>query len=85
MTGIIWAFSHSNSLITICINQDIDPENNFFDNLNNNCCHYLDQFNMNTKPSQEMSVIHCNRRSLNTNIQNVKVYLSHLLLPSSNI
>lgn len=43
--------------------QDIDPENNFLNNINNNCCYYSeDQFNMNIKSDHGMSIIHFNSR-----------------------
>lgn len=43
--------------------QDIDPENNFFNNLNNNCGHYSEgQFYMNIKSVKGMSIIDFNSR-----------------------
>lgn len=60
------------------IENDIDPENNFFININNNCCYYTeDQYNRSFKSDNTISIIHFNSRSLYANFQNIKEYLSH--------
>ncbi|XDV33591.1 hypothetical protein PO909_003956 [Leuciscus waleckii] len=62
--------------------QDLDPENNFLNNINNNCCYYSDdQFNMNLKSDYGLSIIHFNSRSLYANFLYIKEYLSHLNNP----
>lgn len=62
--------------------QDIDPDSNFFDHLNNTCCYYTDdQYNLKIKPDQGMSIIHFNSRSLYANHQNIKEYLEQFQKP----
>lgn len=61
---------------------DIDPDNNFFNNVNINCRYYSDeQFNLKIKLDHGMSVIHFNSRSLYANFQNIKEYISQLKKP----
>lgn len=58
---------------------DIDPENNFFANINNNCNYYTDeQFNRSIKTEQQLSIIHFNSRSLYANFHSIKHYLKQL-------
>lgn len=62
--------------------QDLDPENNFLNNINNNCCYYSDdQFNMNIKSDYGLSIVHFNSRSLYGNFLYIKEYLTHLNNP----
>lgn len=50
--------------------KNIDPENNFYDNLHNNCGYYTEQqFNNNIKHEHGISIIHFNSRSLYSNFQ----------------
>ena len=62
--------------------QDIDPDNNFFSSLDNNCCYYTDsQFNQNIKVDGKLSIIHFNSRSLYANFVSIKNYLSTFSQP----
>lgn len=61
---------------------NIDPESNFFKNVNNNCDYYTDdQFNARIKVNQGLSIIHFNSRSLNANFQHIKEYLHNFKKP----
>ncbi len=54
----------------------IDPENNFFHSINNNCLYYSDDlFNNIIKTEHKLSIIHFNSRSLYANFHNIKHYL----------
>lgn len=66
-------------------NQDIDPEINFFNNLDN--CNYVtvDQFNNSIKVEHSISIIHSNSRSLNKNFQDIVDYLKEFNGPFSVI
>ena len=57
------------------IDYDLDPENNFYNNINNNCQYYTDdQFK---KARMEgISIVHFNSRSLNKNFGKIKKYLA---------
>lgn len=64
------------------IENDIDPENNFFLNINNNCYYYTDdQFNSTIKNENKISIIHFNCRSMYANFHNIKHYLSQFKQP----
>ena len=55
---------------------DIDPENNFYNNININCEYYTEEgFNNNIKIEDGLSIIHFNSRSLYTKLQQIKDYL----------
>ena len=59
------------------LEHDIDPDNNFFSNINNNCCYYTaEQYNQTIKMDSKLSIIHFNSRSLYANFNNIKEYLS---------
>ncbi len=54
---------------------DIEPDNNFFNSLNNNCCYYTEeQFNRAINKDGKLSIIHINSRSLYANFSNIKEY-----------
>jgi len=58
---------------------DINPVNNFFANINNNCQYYTDeQFNSSIKTEHQLSIIHFNSRSLYANFNSIKHYLNQL-------
>ena len=62
------------------LEQDINPDNNFFSSLNNNCCYYTDsQFNQNINVDGKLSIIHFNSRSLYANFVNIKIICQRLL------
>ena len=64
------------------LNLDIDPESNFFMNVNNNCCYYTeDQFKNNIKLDHCISIIHFNSRSLYANLTLIKDYLRQFTIP----
>ena len=64
------------------ISEDIDPECNFFLNVNDNCSYYSeDQFINNIKLDQSISIIHFNSRSLYANFSNIKAYLRQFNTP----
>ncbi|KAL7373405.1 hypothetical protein ABVT39_006045 [Epinephelus coioides] len=68
------------------IENDIDPENNFFHNIKNNCYYYTEeQFNNTIKSGNKISVIHFNSRSLYANFENIKYILSQIKQPFSII
>lgn len=54
----------------------LDPENNFYNNLNNNCEYYTDDQFKTLKMEGNFSVIHFNSRSLNKNFTHIRDYLS---------
>lgn len=63
---------------------DINPESNFFNNINSNCCYYSeDQFKDDVKLDNCISIIHFSSRSLYANYQNIKEYLSQFTTPFS--
>ncbi len=54
----------------------IDPENHFFNDVNNCCAYYTeDKFNRNVNMEGALSIIHLNSRSLNKNVIHIKDYL----------
>lgn len=58
---------------------NIDPDNHFYNNNNNTCEYYTDdQFNMNIKMANALSVIHFSSRSLYKNFSKVTECLSKL-------
>ena len=64
------------------IENDIDPDNNFFSNINDNCCYYTDeQYNQTIKTDNKLSIIHFNSRSMYANFNNIKDYLSQFTNP----
>ena len=61
---------------------NIDPENNFFFNINPDCSYYTDeQYNKNIKADQKLSIIHFISRSLYANFHNIKEYLRQFSQP----
>lgn len=64
------------------LEQDIDPDNNFFSTIDKTCYYYTnDQYNHNIKPEGKLSIIHFNSRSLYTNFNNIKDYLHSFSQP----
>ena len=58
---------------------DVDPENNFYNNIDINCNYYTDcQFKENVTKVNGVSLIHFNARGLNKNLNEIKSYLSQL-------
>ena len=59
---------------------NFDPDNHFYKNNNNNTYEYYtdDQFNINVKMENALSIIHFNSRSLYKNFSKTKEYLSKL-------
>lgn len=58
---------------------DIDPENNFYINTQSHCEYYTEeQFNRNFKMDGVISIIHFNSRSLNANLSKIKHCLKQL-------
>lgn len=61
------------------IENDIDPDNNFYNVINDSCNYYSDdQFNNRIKTEQKLSIIHFNSRSLYANFDSIKQYLQQL-------
>ncbi len=59
------------------LEHDIDPLNNFFSNINDNCCYYtVEQYNQIIKTDSKLTIIHFSSRSLYANFNNIKEYLS---------
>lgn len=55
------------------IENDIDPENNFYNNTHSYCEYYTEeQFKRNVIMDGSISVIHFNSRSLNSNVSKIK-------------
>lgn len=62
-----------------CMENDFDPENNFYNNTQNNCEYYTEeQFNRNILTTGRISIIHFNSRSLNSNLLKIKYCLRQL-------
>ena len=62
--------------------QDIDPDINFFSNSNNVCTYYTtEQYNHNIRADGKLSIIHINSRSLYANFKNIKDYLHSFSQP----
>ena len=63
---------------------DIDPDNNFFLNINNDnkCCYYTDdQYNRDITSKGKLSIIHFNSRSMYANFNNIKEYVNTFTQP----
>ena len=61
---------------------DLDPDNNFFATINDNCRYYTDeQYNQIIKTDGNISIIHFNSRSLYANFNSIKDYLSQFSHP----
>ena len=61
---------------------DIDPDTNFFINMNNNCSYYTEeQLNNTIMTEQGLSIIHLNSRSLYANFESLQDLLSRLKNP----
>ena len=61
---------------------DIDPENNLLNNINNSCNYFTEeQFNVTCQSEENISIIHFNSRSLYANFLNIKEYLSQFKNP----
>lgn len=55
------------------VENDIDPENNLLNNINNSCSYYTDeQFNITFQSEHNISIIHFNSRSLYANFRTIK-------------
>ena len=64
------------------IDQDIDPDNNFFFNLNENCHYYTsEQFNAKIDCTGKLTIIHFNSRHLSKNFHAIKDYLHTFAIP----
>ena len=58
------------------IENDIDPDNNFFSNIIDNCYYYTqEQYNQSIKAEGKLSIIHFNCRSMYANFSKIKKYL----------
>nr|XP_055059783.1 uncharacterized protein LOC129443303 [Misgurnus anguillicaudatus] len=59
------------------IENDIDPENHFYNTVNINCCEYYteEQFNKNVDMEGALSILHFNSRSLYRNFVQIKDYV----------
>lgn len=59
------------------IENNIDLENHFFNNVNNNCCEYYteEEFNRTVEMEGALSIIHFNSRSLYKNYEQIKDFL----------
>lgn len=61
---------------------DIDPDNNIFNNMSNNCTYYTDTiFNETVNVEGKISLIHFNSRSLYSNFECIKDYLGLFKTP----
>lgn len=61
---------------------DIDPDINFFSNINNSCKYYTtEQFNHNINTDGKLSIVHINGRSLYANFKSIKNYLHSFSQP----
>ena len=60
------------------LEHDIDPDNNFFSNINND--------NTNTKTTKgKLSIIHFNSRRMYANVNNIKEYLNKFTQPFNKL
>ena len=57
------------------IENNIDPESNFYNNLKNTCEYYTEEQFKQVKMDGNLSIIHFNSRSLNKNIGKIKKVL----------
>ena len=64
----------------VCDFEDkIDPNNNFFANIESECSYYTaSEFNNKMKPGQNLSLIHFNCRSIKANFENMNYFLESL-------
>lgn len=61
---------------------NIDPENNLFCNINISCRYYTEnQYNATIREEKNISIIHFNTRSLYANFHKMKEYLSQFNTP----
>ena len=66
------------------LDYDIDPDNNFFSAINNNCYYYTDElYNRSIKADGKFSIIHFNSRSMYANFSLIKEYLHQFSQPFS--
>ena len=64
--------------------EDVDPDNNFFDDIFDNCCYYTtDKYNRTVKVDNKLSIIHFNSRSLYANFNSIKDCLRQFKQPFS--
>ncbi|XP_061906913.1 uncharacterized protein LOC133652321 isoform X1 [Entelurus aequoreus] len=64
------------------LENDIDPDTNFFSHISNNCFYYTDdQYNSNITCDNKLSIVHFNSRSLYANYNNIKNFLEHINEP----
>ena len=64
------------------LEHEIDPDNNFFSTINNNCHYYTgEQFNRSIKTVGKLSIIHFNSRSLYANFTSIRDYLDTFSQP----
>lgn len=55
---------------------NIDPDLNFFNDTNEDCCYYCeDDYNQSINTCNKLTIIHFNARSLYTNFHNIRDYL----------
>lgn len=65
-----------------CIDEDIDPERNFFASSINDCQYYSeDRYNSKFRTDNNFSIIHFNSRSLYANFHHIKDYLKTFKKP----
>lgn len=73
--------SQYNEHNTLNMENQIDPDNQFLNSINNNCRYYTnDQLNNISKDGQ-LSIIHINCRSLYANFTDIKDYLGQFTQP----
>ncbi|KAL7374674.1 hypothetical protein ABVT39_005135 [Epinephelus coioides] len=66
---------------TLDTENDIDPDNNFFSTINNNCYYTDEQYNQTINTDNKLSIIHFNSRSMYANFSNIKDYLCQFIKP----
>jgi hypothetical protein len=67
-------FDHTeHKMYEVC--NEIDPENHFYNNINNNCEYYSDEQFKSVRRGTTFSIIHFNSRSLYKNFTKIKDYL----------
>lgn len=75
-----WNLKHLNNPQDL--EHDIDPVNNFFSSINDNCRYYTDeQYNGNSNTNGKLSRIHFNSRSMYANFTKIKEYLCQYTQP----
>ena len=60
------------------MDNDIDPENNFYNTTNNHCEYYTEDQFKGKENMEGVSIIHFNCRSMNANFSKIKLCLSQL-------